>query len=97
MSGSQTRLGFSLHTPAMVNITIVGYLDDSWSEQLGMSIDHATINDGMSVTVLKGELVDQAALFGVLNGLYGLGFPLVSVDCEPRLQINQEQATNKPN
>lgn len=85
MSASQTRPRFSLHTPAIVNITIVGHLDDSWSEQLGMSMDHATLNDGIFVTVLRGELVDQAALFGVLNGLYGLGFPLVSVDCKPRL------------
>ena len=75
----QSRI--SLRTPTMVAITIAGYLDKSWAAQLGMVLDHKTINDEMSVTVLKGELMDQAALFGVLNGLYGLGYPLLSVKC----------------
>lgn len=62
---------------------IVGCLDDSWSEQLGLSMEKATIHDDTAVTILKGEVLDQAALFGVLNGLYGLGFPLMSVECTP--------------
>jgi hypothetical protein len=33
-----------------------------------------------AVTVLFGPLVDQAALLGVLNALYELGLPLLSVD-----------------
>jgi hypothetical protein len=33
------------------------------------------------VTILKGRLVDQAALLGVLNNAYDLGFPLLSVKC----------------
>jgi hypothetical protein len=32
------------------------------------------------VTVLTGQLTDQAMLLGVLNGLYGLGLCLLSVE-----------------
>ena len=83
MSGSQIKPRFSLRSPALVNITIVGHLDDSWSEQLGLRLEKTTIPDDTAVTVLSGKVLDQAALFGVLNGLYGLGFPLMSVECTP--------------
>jgi hypothetical protein len=33
------------------------------------------------VTVLEGELLDQAALVGVLNSLYGMHLPVLSVQC----------------
>lgn len=82
MSDHNIQSRFSLRTPAMVDITIAGCLDESWAAQLGMDLDHTT-NDALSVTVLKGLLIDQAALFGVLNGLYGLGYPLLSVECTP--------------
>jgi hypothetical protein len=32
-------------------------------------------------TTLIGPLVDQAALFGVLNALYDMRMPLISVKC----------------
>jgi hypothetical protein len=32
-------------------------------------------------TVLEGALPDQAALIGVLKGLYDLGMPLLLVEC----------------
>ncbi|HSN75491.1 MAG TPA: hypothetical protein VL334_10475, partial [Anaerolineae bacterium] len=37
--------------------------------------------DGAPVTVLSGQFQDQAALAGVLNTLYDLGLPLLSVEC----------------
>ena len=82
MSGNQNRSRFSLHSPATFNIMVVGHVDKSWSEELGLSVNHRTINEGMAITVLRGKIMDQAALFGILNGLYGLGFPLYSVECE---------------
>jgi hypothetical protein len=33
-----------------------------------------------AVTTLRGELIDQAALMGVLNTLYDLGFVLLKVE-----------------
>jgi hypothetical protein len=38
---------------------------------------HASTVD--AVTYLTGEVLDQADLLGLLNRLYGLGLPLVSV------------------
>ena len=35
---------------------------------------------GPIVTTLTGELVDQAALMGVLNSLYDMGYPLLKVE-----------------
>ena len=80
MSGDEGQSRSSLRTPAMVDITIAGYLDDSWATQLGMALDHTTSSDGAPITVLEGRLIDQAALFGILNSLYSLGCHLLSVN-----------------
>ncbi|MCB0165666.1 MAG: hypothetical protein KDI79_15655 [Anaerolineae bacterium] len=73
---------FSLSTPATYRITIQGRLSRSWSECFGnMTIGYHLAADGSRLSVLTGRLTDQAALFGVLNGLYGLGLPLISVEC----------------
>ncbi len=77
----------TLGTSATYRITIQGCLDSSWSDDFGgMTISNEVAADGSVLTMLTGRLVDQAALFGVLDGLYGLGFPLLSVEC---LNINQ--------
>jgi len=52
--------------------------EQDWS----MAIQHISTIDGTTITTLQGRMVDQAALFGVLNSLYGLGFPIVSVQCQ---------------
>ena len=78
---------FNLGTPAVYRIKIRGYLDDNWSNRLGgMAIQHTPATGGTTITILQGEMVDQAALFGVLNSLYGLGFPILSVECEPEFR-----------
>jgi hypothetical protein len=48
----------------------------------GLSISVTGERD-QSVTTLSGEVLDQAALMGVLNGLYGMGFTLLSVEYQP--------------
>ena len=79
----------TLGTPAKYRITIQGYLDSSWSDDFGgMTVSNQVSKNGSWRTVLCGRLVDQAALFGVLDGLYGLGFPLVSVEC---VGVNQAE------
>ena len=45
----------------------------------GMSIRQAAADDGEPVTTLEGELTDQAALAGVINTLYELHLPIISV------------------
>jgi hypothetical protein len=71
-----------LAMPATYRITVLGNLDESWSDRLGgMSITPTSDSSGSPVTILSGQLRDQAALLGVLNALYDpLHLPLLSVE-----------------
>lgn len=61
-------------------ITVNGQLDESWSEWFeGMVFTFDKLSDGSNVTILTGEVVDQAALHGVLNRIRDLNIPLLSV------------------
>ena len=81
---------FNLGTPAVYRIKIRGYLDESWSNRLGgMAMQHKAATGGTTITTLQGQMVDQAALFGVLNSLYGLGFPILSVECAPEARKSE--------
>lgn len=71
----------TLDTPATYRIRVKGHLDSSWSDRLGgLAITTASQDDGPTVTTLRGELLDQAALTGVLSALYNLHLPLLSVE-----------------
>ena len=75
--------------PAFYRIQIQGYLGQHWSESMaGLSIS-VTGERYQSVTTLSGEVLDQAALMGVLNGLYGMGYALLSVEVQS-LSKNKE-------
>ncbi len=63
-------------------IRVVGYLDESWSDRFsGMAIHQSEPSDPKLETTLIGPLVNQAVLFGVLNTLYDMRLPLISVEC----------------
>ena len=67
--------------PATYQIVVEGRLDHDWSDCLqGMTISTKGAEDRQSKATLIGQLVDQAALLGVLNTLYNLGVALVSVE-----------------
>lgn len=67
--------------PAAYQITVQGMIPTAWSERLeGMAISHTVLDDGTPYTILTGEVIDQAALAGVLNAIYGLHLPLVAVN-----------------
>jgi len=71
----------AFHLPATYKIRIKGYLDESWSDRLGGMAVEARAREGSAPeTILVGWLPDQAALSGVLNALYELHLPLVSVE-----------------
>lgn len=55
-------------------IVIRGYIGEAWFE--GLSV----IKQPNIQTMLRGELVDQAALFGVLRKINDLGVELISVN-----------------
>ena len=79
MQTTNSRL--TLADPAIYCIRIQGMLDESWSEHLGMTIEIEHKESQYPITKLNGRVTDQAALFGLLDSLYGLGFPLLSVEC----------------
>ena len=72
-----------LHEPATYRIYVQGILDEQWSDRMGgMTITPVDETSETPVTILAGRLLDQAALFGVLNLLYDLRLPLLAIECE---------------
>ena len=68
--------------PATYQINVLGMIDPDWSDRLsGMTMSLIREEACPPVTTLKGELSDQAALAGVLNTLYELHLPILSVLC----------------
>jgi hypothetical protein len=62
----------------MYEIRVKGYLDQRWSDWFdGLTITH---QDGY--TVLRGSLVDEAALHGVLIKIRDLALPLLTLSRE---------------
>lgn len=62
--------------PGWYEIRLQGRLDERWATWFEpMTIEPAP--DG--VTVLRGHIVDQAALHGILARLRDLGVPLISI------------------
>jgi hypothetical protein len=75
--------------PTTYRIRVKGHLDDRWSDRLGgMEIRTIDQAEGTPETVLVGWLPDQAALCGVLNALYNLRLPLLSVEL---IRMGEEQ------
>jgi hypothetical protein len=67
--------------PATYRICVQGQLGDEWSERLsGLKMTVLALAGERPVTTLLGELSDQAALAGVLNTLYELHLPVLSVE-----------------
>jgi hypothetical protein len=63
-------------------ITVKGTLDPGWADWLtGMSVTVEARPYGRPLTVLAGEINDQAALRGLLNKLWDLNLALVSLTC----------------
>ena len=77
-----------MHTPIFYEIRVEGHIGDSWSSWFeGLSLRHEENGE----TVLRGTIVDQAALHGVLMRIRDLGLPLVSVNrVESHKSCNQK-------
>jgi hypothetical protein len=68
--------------PAIYRIRVRGKLDTNLADRLeGMHIENLAQSNGKVESVLEGRLLDQAALSGILNKLYDLHLPVMSVDC----------------
>ena len=68
------------HEPCWYEIRLQGRLDARWATWFdGMTLTTEPGNGDGVVTVLRGSVVDQAALHGLLARLRDVGLPLVSV------------------
>jgi hypothetical protein len=64
------------HHPGRYEIRLKGHLDSRWAAWFdGLSL--TTESDG--ITLIHGPVVDQAALYGLLQRIRDMGLPLVSV------------------
>ena len=73
----------TLDNSATYRICVQGTLDQKYSDYLqGMTIFTEYDKSGHPVTILHGQLVDQAALLGVLETLSNFyPLPLLVVEC----------------
>jgi hypothetical protein len=63
-----------------IQIRIRGQIDEHWSPWFeDLEISHNREHDE---TLLCGEILDQAALYGILSSLRDLGLALLSVDAD---------------
>ena len=60
-----------------VEIRVKGQVDEQWSHWFeDLTVTHTEQDE----TILTGEVVDQAALYGLVAKLRDLGLPLISVN-----------------
>ena len=81
MPGSKFMNNIKFEKPAVYRIRVTGHINDSLSDQLGgMVVTRAFTSEKQPMTILVGQLLDQAALSGVLNELYEMHLPLLTVE-----------------
>ena len=69
-------------------IRLLGHLEPRWGAWFdGMSLSHGS--DG--TTVIRGSVMDQAALHGLLKRVGDLGLPLISVT---QIDLNSKKETD---
>jgi hypothetical protein len=76
----------TMYGPALYELRVRGALDASWIETMHIETIEVIDSAQGAVTVLTGAFQDQAALRGVLDRIYRLNLPLISVrhiDSEP--------------
>jgi hypothetical protein len=80
--GTSPWNGLKIETSARYRIVVKGDLDQNRSVRVGgMTISTRRTDDETLITQLEGKLADQAALSGVLNTLYDMQLPVLSVEC----------------
>ena len=81
MSDPTNLKNLSFGGPATYQIIVQGSLSPEWSDCLsGMSLTEGTGAHGEVQTTLKGTILDQVALNGILETLYGLHLSIIRVE-----------------
>ena len=66
---------------ARYEICLKGHLDESWRARFeGMDIRIGIDPQGFPLTILSGQITDQAALHGMLAIIRDIGIPVISVN-----------------
>jgi hypothetical protein len=71
----------SLCQSACYQFEVVGHLDvkkATWFA--GLTLTNGYGEDGTPITIMRGEVLDQAMLHGLLTVIRDLGLPLISVN-----------------
>ncbi len=79
---AMTDQWISLDEPVNFYITVQGQVSQRNANYLGLT-PNVCGEPNYTTTTLTGQIIDQAALIGVINSLYGMGFPLLAVKCQP--------------
>ena len=70
----------TMHGPCVYELQVRGALDASWIEMMEFeSLSVLESQNQGTITVLNGTFQDQAALRGLLDRIYRLNLPLISV------------------
>lgn len=81
--------------PATYRICVVGDVDSVYAEQYwGMKLILIEKTGEAEQSTLVGEVADQAALVGIINGLYNAGHTVLSVE---RMPANRDLCVDDPN
>jgi hypothetical protein len=79
----------SINQPAAYRIQVQGCLPEYWPDFFGHLQAQTEYRGAETITTLSGTVVDQAALHGILQALYALGLPVLSVQCDLSIQSTQ--------
>jgi len=81
MPHPRQEIDISFDRPATYRIAVKGRIDQLWSENLGdMEIHIESRENEPAITILIGQVRDQAELMGILNNLYELHMTVLSVE-----------------
>ncbi len=70
-----------MYCAANYRIKVSGVLDQTWfSYHDNMAVEEISVGVERPYTTLTGQLIDQAALISILNHLYDLQLPILSVE-----------------
>lgn len=91
---SSKSFSINVDTAVTYRIRVQGTIDPEWFDFLS---DFRVSSSEQDVTVLTGTPPDQAALFGVLNALYDLHIPLLSIELlDEEVKSENSDPENEP-